>query len=1142
MTAFLDQFSQNIQTRRWSGINLSAAAYSIVNGIQQNGNTGPVWILCATEAKAEAMYQSLCFFRDFFRIQTDVVSYPEDDPRSFDGASPPPNVPRQRIIALQALKNKNTIVVSSALAVLHKSLSADDLESLLLSLKVNEEYPRAELLSAFQSLGYLNSELREEGMITHRGDTIQIWPNGEKNPYRLSFFDDELEAIEELNPTTGKIHGSKTRIDILPVKEAVLNSQSLHRCIRSIRKWAQEKQTDRTRVRSISRDLSEQLWFPGAEDYLPVLWSIESPLERANFHILFEPKDVEEQLFFWSEQLEKRWSHLQAEEHPLVDSRLRFSQAEEIMQQLRNPLGISEFQADSLSFSVESVPHQKISFTNITALRQTLKDWLEDDWRIAIVCHSLHQQSQLKMLLADHYITIHTCEYFDQPHNKAVLLCRGELSEGYIEPSSRTAFLSARELFSKQPTHRKKTLREATVLSYTDLKIGDYVVHRTHGIGRFIRLASMVLKGEQIECLEIEYQNEATILVPFTRMQQLFRYRSNSKNPPRMDKLGGKSWKKKVEKVKTKVLEMAHELIRIHAKRAAAKGYAYTGESSLLQQVTLSFPYEETPDQSIAISEILSDLSSIQPMNRLLIGDVGFGKTEVAIRAAARVVSEGHQVALLCPTTILALQHYRTFEQRFQKLNIRTALVSRLQSPSQIKKIHEGVRKGEIHILIGTQALLNKRLRFQQLGLVVVDEEHRFGVVQKEKIKTLSQENPSFPADYLAMSATPIPRTLHMALSGIRSVSILATPPAGRQPVHTLTIHQSETKIQHQIRRELQRGGQLFFVHNRVQSLDSCVSYLKTLVPEAKICAAHGQMNKKELETTMLAFMRKEYNLLVCTSIIENGVDFPSANTIFIDNAHQLGLAQLYQLRGRVGRSSLKAYCTFIVPKTGLKRTALARLNTLQRFTDLASGFAIASADLELRGSGNLLGKEQSGHIEAVGLDMYIELLEKSIRELQGKQSLEHFDPDVQLPVSASLPNSYIPDTQERLYEYQKLASVFNITDLRSLLGSWEASYGEAPQEVLHLAWCTEARIWCRILGIEKLHWLKSRVLLLMHPQNPLQVDIVQEICQRHPTRLHKKEKKDVWELSAYFTQQEKEDVFPFLFWIFQELQKAVTR
>ena len=729
-----------------------------------------------------------------------------------------------------------------------------------------------------------------------------------------------------------------------------------------------------------------------------------------------------------------------------------------------------------------------------------------------------------------------------QVRTQTIQYTTGNLLEGYVDTIRQRVILCANDLFPTPITKSRKTLKQATLQSYTDLKIGDYVVHKIHGIGRFLKLSSMLINGHPIECIEIAYQNEATVLVPLNRMDQLYRYRSVGNKEPKIDKLGGKSWQKKMAKVKSKVLAMAHQLMRIHAKRAASTGHAYNIELPQITQFADRFPYEETPDQENAIKEILHDLSRTKQMDRLLIGDVGFGKTEVAMRAAMCVASSGHQVAFLCPTTILAMQHHRTFKQRFATFNIEIALVSRLQSEREKKEIYRKLAQGEIHIIIGTHALLNKRIQFQHLGLVIADEEHRFGVVQKEKLRALGQLNTAQPAKYLAMSATPIPRTLHMAFSGIRDVSIIATPPPGRQPIETLTIHESDAKIQQQIRRELQRGGQVFFLHNRVESLPSRVEYLKRLIPEAKICFAHGQQNKTLLEKTILGFVHNHYNLLVCTSIIENGVDLPNANTIIIDQAQHLGLAQLYQLRGRVGRSSTKAYCTFVIPKTGLKRTALARLHTLQRHTDLASGFAVASADLELRGSGNLLGKEQSGHIQAVGLDIYIELLEQCVQELQGKDALTSFDPEVEIPISASLPEKYIPETEDRLREYQKLSSTQTHGELRELADRWISTYGELPEQATHLIWNTECQIWCRILGIIKLHWLKSRVLLMLHPHHALDPKKLERLYAKFPTRITQKQIDSRVELYATFQKEEAQTPFGFLFWLFQELRMCMTK
>jgi len=1133
--AFLEECKKNLNHEQWGGLHESSLAYTLIQGCKRDPNMGPFWIICPTENHCENLIATLLFFRSFCDSNTDIGHYPQDDPRTFDGASPAPEYPRKRMYARSILQKNNSIVVSSVFGALHQSLSSTDLKTQTLNLQENQEYSKEDILDKLHAIGYRAETPHEEGSYIFRGDTLLIWPNGSSSPYRISFFDEEVESIHRVSSKTRRKTSSVSNVSIIPCKEAIITPHSLRRLGRHLQRQQRTHPKRKQDALHIRQELSQGFWFPGAEDYLPCMWDLVSPLTEASKVFLLSPIEVNEKCAYWDQILERRWNHLDEEEKPLIEPSLRYAKSTIVAN--KNSISVQELQGEGLFFGTKRPPN--LSLAN-NALQEQLCSWLEEDWEVVLVTSSEHQQSKIRHVLRD--IPFQKIQLISEIQTGAIQSVRGNILEGYIDPIQRRALLCANDLLPNPISQRKKTLREATLQSHTDLKIGDYVVHKTHGIGRFVDLTSMVVRGQPIECLEIEYQAQASIMVPLNRMDQLYRYRAIGKKEPKIDKLGGKSWQSKMTRVKKKVLDMAHKLIRIHAKRAAATGYKYDTEHPLINKFSATFPYEETHDQAVSITEILEDLSKATQMDRLLIGDVGFGKTEVAMRAAICVAAANHQVALLCPTTILAMQHYRTVKKRFSPFNIEVALVSRLQTPKEVKEIYKKLAAGEIHILIGTHALLNKRIQFHHLGLVIADEEHRFGVVQKEKLRALSQVNLKYPAKYLAMSATPIPRTLHMAFSGIRDVSIIATPPPGRQPVETLTIHESDAKIQQQIQRELKRGGQVFFVHNRVESLPSRVKYLEKLVPEARICFAHGQQDKKRLEQTMLGFIKNQYNVLVCTSIIENGVDLPNANTIIIDQAQQLGLAQLYQLRGRVGRSSAKAYCTFVIPKKGIKRNALARLHTLQRHTDLSSGFAVASADLELRGSGNLLGKEQSGHIQVVGLDIYIELLEQSVRELQGKNDLQYIEPEVEIPVSGSLPENYIPDTEERLREYQKISSVHTHDDLRNLTSKWVYAYGDLPEETTKLVWFAESQIWCRILGIQKLHWLKSRVLIMLHRYHNLNLHSIDLLCKKYPARIKKKETPSGFELYAYFRTEEADNPFGFLFWFFQEIRLCLAK
>jgi transcription-repair coupling factor (superfamily II helicase) len=591
---------------------------------------------------------------------------------------------------------------------------------------------------------------------------------------------------------------------------------------------------------------------------------------------------------------------------------------------------------------------------------------------------------------------------------------------------------------------------------------------------------------------------------------------------------------------------MAHVLLALHAERTIRPGHAYVGQPPMFHQFVQTFPFTETEDQESAIEEVLDDLAQPTPMDRLVVGDVGFGKTEVAMRAAMRVVLEGRQVAVLCPTTVLSFQHLETFKKRYGQLPVRVAMISAFRSAAERKEVMAEVAAGKVDILIGTTSLLSQDLRFAALGLVVVDEEHRFGVKQKAKLKQLLSGGDGDPVDYLALSATPIPRTLHMALSGLRKVSLITTPPADRRAIQTRVTPFDSTTIREDILAELQRGGQVYFVHNRVQSIHAMAKFIEKLVPEARIGVGHGQMDKRQLERTLVDFIQRKTTVLVCTTIIESGIDIPSVNTMIVNRADKLGMAQLYQLRGRVGRSHVRARCTLLMPKDhSLTKTAMLRLRALQEHTELGSGFALATRDMEVRGSGTLLGEAQHGHIQAVGLDTYVELLEQAIASAKGDIAATRLDPEIDVPVPCLLPESYMPELSDRIGAYRRIASARTTGQVRSLIADWEETWGEPPPEVLNLGWSAETKVYCRDLGIRHVRWKQVRVSLDFATHTPVDPARIVALVSQQPERfaLSTVPSSDppIQRLTVRFSPEEGTWPFRFLHWLLRQLDPIET-
>jgi len=631
------------------------------------------------------------------------------------------------------------------------------------------------------------------------------------------------------------------------------------------------------------------------------------------------------------------------------------------------------------------------------------------------------------------------------------------------------------------------------VTAFRELKEGDLVVHVDYGIGRYSGLTKMTIRGVSGDVLVLEYAGRDKVYLPVARMRLLQKFNGADADNVTLDKLGSNSWERRKKAVKEHLLKMAAELLRIYAARRAHPGHAFNRPDDYFRQFEADFPFEETPDQAKAIEDVLSDMVSARPMDRLVCGDVGYGKTEVALRAAFKAVLDKKQVAVLVPTTVLAAQHLRTFRERFKDYPVHVEMVSRMRSTKENREVLQQAAQGKVDIVVGTHRLLNADVSFKDLGLLVIDEEQRFGVAHKEKIKKFRSQ-----VDVLTLTATPIPRTLHMSMSGLRDMSIIASPPEDRKAIRTFVHKFDPVQITEAIRRELARGGQVYFVHNRVQSIGAMEQYLKELVPEARFAVAHGQMGEGELEKVMTEFVERKYDVLIASSIIESGLDIPTANTIIVNRADMFGLAQLYQIRGRVGRSKERAYAYLLIPgKQPVTPDAERRLEVLQSFTELGAGFSIASHDLEIRGGGNLLGPDQSGQIAAVGFDLYAQMLDEAVRELKGEPPSDIVDPDVNLPVPAYIPDDYVPDIHLRLVFYKRFSQVQNDDELSDLRGEMVDRFGELPLEVDNLSEVMMLKADMRKLRLRALESGPGRVVVSLGQDADLDPDKMLGLVQR---------------------------------------------
>jgi transcription-repair coupling factor (superfamily II helicase) len=734
-------------------------------------------------------------------------------------------------------------------------------------------------------------------------------------------------------------------------------------------------------------------------------------------------------------------------------------------------------------------------------LAEELAGWRREGFRVRLVAADTHQAEHLRQILREHGLEAVAAPALGTDDGLAVVV--GECSTGFAIPALGLVVLTEAEMFGarRRTLRRPKYQRGSPVTAFTDLAVGDLVVHDDHGIGRYLGLRTMHVGEREGDYLLLEYAEGNQLYLPVERLDLISKYLGGDAAAARLDRLGGASWQRVKESVRAALREMAEELLKLYARRAVAEGHPFAPDTAWQREFEAAFRFEETPDQLRAIADVKQDMEAARPMDRLVAGDVGYGKTEVALRAAFKTVADGMQVAVLVPTTVLAQQHWATFAERFAAFPVRVELLSRFRSPGEQKAVVDGLRAGTVDVVIGTHRLLSRDVSFKNLGLLIVDEEHRFGVGHKERLKQFRTA-----VDVLALTATPIPRTLYMSLSGVRDMSVIETPPLDRLPVETVIRRFSKTVIREALDRELRRGGQVFFVHNRVQSLPSMARMLGELVPDARLVMAHGQMRERELEAAMVKFVSGQADVLVSTAIIESGLDIPASNTIVVNRADRLGLAQLYQLRGRVGRERQQAFCYLLIPADGrVDEQAQRRLRVLQELTELGSGFKLALRDLEIRGAGNLLGAQQHGHIAAVGFDLYSKLLAEAVRELRGEPTPVSVDPVVSVNIEGFLPEDYVSEVNQRLALYKRLAGAHTADEVADLHAELADRFGPLPPPAEQLLDIVRIRVAARALGVERLEAGEGRALVTFAPSTPLDPQRLVGVIQRSRGRFQMK-------------------------------------
>jgi transcription-repair coupling factor (superfamily II helicase) len=1045
-------------------------------------------LLVAPDNQAIAgLERDLTFYGKWLDPGARVQTFPMPEVSPYHAIPPHFDIVRDRLTTLAALAEggeERTYVVASAGALLHRTYSPKAFGEYYHRIAEGEELPPARLAARLDSMGYRRVDIVVSvGDFAVRGNVFDFFPVTSEQPVRLIYYDDMVEAIRFFEPESQRSVGSTPSVGVVPAREYLLDADGIRVwALRARRRWT---------GKAAQRDLEQKIETLEQSGILPELeglrhllddgpgWSLLDHLGGDSLTLLLEPELVDEALAGFGRRMEADYSIALQEGSLALPPDEIFIDPQKVMKRLNSGRSVRLGGAGALMETDGRGPDTEEGARyggQVHLAAEAIRRSLKDGDRVCLVLRTRGKRDRLVEILREYELSPRREEDLDRGAagedfpgagaGPSLHVLDGHLSRGFRHKEAGLTFITDDEIFGVAAAgERKKEKRRGAVgftTEFRDLAPGDLIVHVDHGIGRFVALRSMEREGEQ-DFMVLEYRGGDRLMVPLERMDLVQKYSGLEEGAPPLDRLGGQSWARTKARIKKSMQDMARELINLYAARALVRGYAFSPDTEWQREFEESFEFVETPDQRTAIDDLKEDMERPKPMDRLLCGDVGYGKTEVAMRAAFKAVMDGKQVAILSPTTVLAYQHHKTFSARLAHFPVRVDLLSRFRNPAQQKETLKAMAAGEVDVVVGTHRLLSADVKFRDLGLLVVDEEQRFGVAHKEKLKRLRKR-----VDVLTMTATPIPRTLHMSLVGVRDMSVIETPPRNRLSIHTNVVPFRGELVASAIRKELEREGQVFFVHNRVASIHSMAQYIRRLVPEAKVAVAHGQMGEGQLEKVMFGFIGGETNVLVTSTIIENGLDIPRVNTIIVNRADRFGLSQLYQLRGRVGRSDRRAFAYLLIPtKQGLTPIARKRLAALREFSDLGAGFRIAALDLELRGAGNLLGREQHGQIASIGFDLYTRMLRQAVSELKGEALPGAAQATISLGVDTHIPHDYVPEATIRLSLHKRLASVRDEVELEDLLGEIEDRFGPAPQPLGNLIELARLRLRAEQLGIE---------------------------------------------------------------------------
>lgn len=1022
------------------------------------------------------------------------------------------------------VQKENIIYIASIESLMMPILSKDRFENSVINFQIGEELDREDLIQKLELIHYERVErVEEKGQYSIRGGIIDIYSPQNDHPYRIELFDIEIDSMRQFDVKDQRTLENTNEVRIIPVEDLILNNSEQRQVSKKILKDLEKSSLEKTeefyknkleeKFKSISEKLEQNIHLSNQSILLPYLTNQKSMLIDYfddDWTILMdEPSRIEQNYN------EKRESYLSKftewyEQGEILTKHIKIHKTySKFIERLQtsNIITMSMLVKSSKYFKpkkIHNILSKEIPFYNhkMDTLSDDVKNWQYKGYKILIAAGTEEKANRLiENFIEKQIISNRVVNLDHEIKSGQVIVTNTGFERGIEYPEIKFVIISDREIYGIHKQKKKKSKKNKNkkkIESFTDLKVGNYVVHESHGIGKYMGIEKLDIQGVVKDYMEIKYSGEDKLFIPVDQMDMIQKYIGADSLAPKVNKLNSVDWQKTKTRAKKAIEDMANELIELYAKRIASKGYEFSKDTNWQKEFEDLFPYEETDDQLTCIEEIKSDMESTKVMDRLLCGDVGYGKTEVALRAAFKAVVDGKQVAILVPTTILAQQHYNTIFERFRDYPIKVQMLSRFRTKNQQQEIMKNVQSGEVDIIVGTHRILSSDLKYKDLGLLIIDEEQRFGVKHKEKIKQFRED-----IDVLTLTATPIPRTLHMSMIGIRDMSLIEEPPEERIPIQSYVVEYNENIIREAILKEIDRNGQVFYVFNRVHGIDEIAAQLKKIVPSARIGVGHGQMGERGLENIMIDFMNHEYDVLVATTIIETGLDVSRANTMIIHDADKMGLSQLYQLRGRVGRSNKIAYAYFMHEKNKvLTEIAEKRLKAIKEFTEFGSGFKIAMRDLELRGAGNLLGSQQSGHMESIGYELYVKYLEEAVKKLQGFEVKAEIETEIEFKVDAYIPKKYISDELLRVEIYKKMATITDEKDYEDMLDELLDRFGDLPLAVQNLMKVAKLKGISKELGITKLNQNNGYLTIYFKMAESLNSEIINELVMTYRNKI----------------------------------------